>query len=1750
MINSKKNDQVSNSSKSNSHQKSISIYPRISTEQSSDDGGEEDIGDILNLPKISDVKREEDQYFQSLLTIGKGIYKGIINKKALREGLGTFSIDNNKEYYSGEWKDDKYNGFGYNSKEEESTIFYGKFEKGIFKEGHGKVTLADGYVYEGKIKDEKFHGLGSLTIRIQGLRDIKPPYAEKEYLRVIADWREGKTKKSLTYLNEIEEYYQYQFEHFSHSLESFILFNRENYHKERDCLQTLIKLHKKSNSDVNLLREIVIQENLSPEMKFAADFLLKLDSSHTALGKYTEIDSKKTYRNCLLDVWQRQLKVYVRRLVWSEDENFRDRISPKEIFDEDFNNFLTKSTISDLKRILYLNPSVVQLIRKLVRFANEKLNQISSQYRSDFLHFHRRLLQNLWKDYFQTLDYNSDPQSFDEINETKCQLYSDCYSNILELSFLSQSAIEIDLKKSGKDISIKVELNEKQSFFENIPGSSQEIFGLVVDQIEQIKKVKKTFDFSCSANTIADLQQFFSKDQTNLNKIFLLIIPFGASQSLTSEIRNFFKELGSTQIDQVEKDDAWIFMKRKNSTEKFEERIHKSTNERSIRGNFRLSVNDNPISQNQEIETIIYNVMTFALESLKPWKNLDVEKWFSYLNESVNQETSIKEIGDYLLKKILEDGKNGLHCFQERQSFSNDFKLIIDYYWDNLVKDPNLNYQSKTKEIKRIFIYFIQSIENTSSEFENLIPTQLESIKTFIEGKQTIIELIDYFLDFNTEFSQLSETFDKHFSIQIHEQFHQLCKKILSLLTNIFQMNLINEKSIQTNPSEILEKYKCTDIRAALRKAVSQGDIVITKAILELGTDVNETGPDSGDTALHWAVRRKDNYLISVLLEKGANIHIKNKKQLSPSDCAREQGIDLVSLTDRNPFESRLYALQKMINLLTSLRSLDFTWYVEGVQITNLDLSLFQKIEKKSFYRVLDIEKIKSKVKEPFPPHYVLEAIIELLNLIKNAQMIRLRGELMMAIEKSLKYFHDQIKYNSLEQFKNDCVSPFADVIKDNRSYQSFFQKLEKLELYFLYNRKLKEITVGQALELFERKNGILSEKEKIQEAFSKYETYFKNYLDQFIAKTISIAKIVERTKEIAKKSIFDREYIPEILAGLTIVFSLTNSDFLEKNSASEYVPKNEFNKKYLLQPHCIQILGVLMILDINGQSKSLPPNHFAEILTGQGKSWALAFLAGYFSLNDYRVTVACYSDYLSQRDKKDFQKNFDAFRFPNTVEYKTFKIICNEKLTYKNKNLRDIISNIISDKHLSPLEGKKNEQSDKSILLVDEVDVFFSKDFGKMYRAVVTIPNTTLEAIQKEIWQQIIVEENCDKTKLLDYINEKFVRIINTDEMLSRLKKLGFLKLHLEEMIQTAIRIHEDMTKENLLRDKYKLIDGNIHLKDDDGKYVSNTIQQYENSFYYLKLIYEKENNFNVIQSSANNFGYIYITYGVISYSEIPNSYCGIFGVSGSLKELSKGEQSLLEYYHIDKKSYYPSFFGNSKLIFNSSTDFVLTENQGDWFENIKTSVRKQIASNRSVLVFFENETLLDEFYKSHSGDLSGIIPYYVTLNKIFYDKEEKKYDDSDLNRLITDQYAGHHGKVTLLTKYFGRGLDFQTETSVNEKNGIHVIQTFFSLDIKEEIQIKGRTARKDESGSYQLILCLDHLQKLSLKNITQLTNYEQLDEMRKEKIDSFCATNLKQIEENKAAHDQTLDFFERAITQCNNYNREEFIKEIHNTK
>jgi hypothetical protein len=85
----------------------------------------------------------------------------------------------------------------------------------------------------------------------------------------------------------------------------------------------------------------------------------------------------------------------------------------------------------------------------------------------------------------------------------------------------------------------------------------------------------------------------------------------------------------------------------------------------------------------------------------------------------------------------------------------------------------------------------------------------------------------------------------------------------------------------------------------------------------------------------------------------------------------------------------------------------------------------------------------------------------------------------------------------------------------------------------------------------------------------------------------------------------------------------------------------------------------------------------------------------------------------------------------------------------------------------------------------------------------------------------------------------------------------------------------------------------------------------------------------------------------------------------------------------------------------------------------------------------------------------------------------------DSNNTRSIAVRAACQPRRVTLCTRDFGRGVDFVVYSSaLISAGGMHVIQTFLSIEYCEEVQIKGRTCRQDNPGSYSLILAVEHVE------------------------------------------------------------------------
>lgn len=203
--------------------------------------------------------------------------------------------------------------------------------------------------------------------------------------------------------------------------------------------------------------------------------------------------------------------------------------------------------------------------------------------------------------------------------------------------------------------------------------------------------------------------------------------------------------------------------------------------------------------------------------------------------------------------------------------------------------------------------------------------------------------------------------------------------------------------------------------------------------------------------------------------------------------------------------------------------------------------------------------------------------------------------------------------------------------------------------------------------------------------------------------------------------------------------------------------------ESYLKMPHPGQVIAILRMLgfgylDSKGDENqgglwnkltsliwTRPPvvttglkNNLVQVGTGEGKSLVMALVATTLTLLfDIEVKCACYSEYLSQRDYSAFLPMFKELGVKERVSYGTFNRI-SEQIINENGDVRELIVNLISNNKKTNKMGSNNQLNRQrpKLLLVDEVDVFFTKDFyGNSYTPLARLNDPLIQNLIKFIW-------------------------------------------------------------------------------------------------------------------------------------------------------------------------------------------------------------------------------------------------------------------------------------------------------------------------------------------------------------------------------------------------------------------------------
>eukprot|EP00050_Salpingoeca_kvevrii_P020249 m.96325 g.96325 ORF g.96325 m.96325 type:complete len:974 (-) comp8787_c0_seq1:270-3191(-) len=564
------------------------------------------------------------------------------------------------------------------------------------------------------------------------------------------------------------------------------------------------------------------------------------------------------------------------------------------------------------------------------------------------------------------------------------------------------------------------------------------------------------------------------------------------------------------------------------------------------------------------------------------------------------------------------------------------------------------------------------------------------------------------------------------------------------------------------------------------------------------------------------------------------------------------------------------------------------------------------------------------------------------------------------------------------------------------------------------------------------------------------------------------------------------REALPTILAHIFAMWTLQN--------ATHYFDADGLDNResYLLKPHAAQIISIFRLL---GNDRNLV-NHLVQIGTGEGKSVTIAVTAATLALFGLDVSCACYSDYLSTRDHNAFEFLFSALGVQDLVHYGTFTQLCERQIN-AGGSVRDKLEGLMRRTAVRGA-GARYVGRHRSVLIIDEVDVFFNEEFwGNSYTPSLQLKSKNIEALVLKIWN----ERTSLSLRTLQASAEYNACIAEFPEWKS--------------LLEHCIRGCYASSKNPLSQD-HVVKDDRIAYRENDG-IAFNISYGYSTMFTYV----QENLNGNISEQSMREHLALEIHCGNFSFARIPERFFCVLGVSGTLETLTPAEQEIVrDEYKIYIETYMPSVFGATQLKFAKEAD-VSIEQAHDFFNAIVRQMKAKWDQGRAVMIFFEDRDVLLKFF-----NCSALVPFKESVS-IMTEDSSLKEKERQIQRATTTK------RITLLTKVFGRGTDFVCrDQAVLGQGGVHVIQTFLSVQLSEEVQVKGRTARQGDVGSYEMVLSLSDLETFDITeaeaNSARDTKevYALLDSKRTEFFKKQHNADKERVELLKEQHNASQNF------------------------
>ncbi|CAG2189203.1 unnamed protein product [Mytilus edulis] len=193
-----------------------------------------------------------------------------------------------------------------------------------------------------------------------------------------------------------------------------------------------------------------------------------------------------------------------------------------------------------------------------------------------------------------------------------------------------------------------------------------------------------------------------------------------------------------------------------------------------------------------------------------------------------------------------------------------------------------------------------------------------------------------------------------------------------------------------------------------------------------------------------------------------------------------------------------------------------------------------------------------------------------------------------------------------------------------------------------------------------------------------------------------------------------------------------------------------------------------------------------------------------------------------------------------------------------------------------------------------------------------------------------------------------------------------------------------------------------------------------------------------------------------------------------------------------------------------------IICSSKPEWINRIKSIVHDQVTKStnkgrRAVLVICEDINTAKELKNSLNQVCASIV---------LYSGNDENNDNFDTKLKA--------GSVIVATNIAGRGTDIDIEESVEKSGGLFVLVTFLPQNTRIENQVFGRSARKGQPGSAQIVLYKQSLPLcFSLHEFTDIASLKHLrNEIENQRIVDIEEHAFKEVQRKEELFKQYCAF------------------------